>query len=113
MQPVFSDDAWLVWEPLIEAVRPKGKTSPRDMRRTISTIFGRHQNGAQWRSIPSELDPWRTAAQLFSRGAKAGMWQGPLRTGERPGPCFGHGVPRRHAHSGSLQARRSDQGRGN
>ncbi|ANQ41969.1 transposase [Gluconobacter oxydans] len=55
MQSVISDDAWQVWEPLIEAVRPKGKTPPRDLRRTISAIFWRHQNGSKWRSVPSDL----------------------------------------------------------
>lgn len=75
MQSVFSDDAWLVWEPLIEAVRPKGKTPPRDLRRTMSAIFWRHQNGAKWRSIPTEFGPWWTAAQFFLRWAKGGVWQ--------------------------------------
>ncbi len=46
MRSVFSDQAWSVWEPLIEEVRPKGKTPPRNLRRTISAIFWRHQNAA-------------------------------------------------------------------
>jgi len=75
MQSVISDDAWQVWEPLIEAVRPKGKTPPRDLRRTISAIFWRHQNGSKWRSVPSDLGPWWTAAQLFLRWTKLGVWQ--------------------------------------
>jgi hypothetical protein len=29
------DEAWVIWEPLIEAVRPRGKTSPHDLRHTI------------------------------------------------------------------------------
>ncbi|QEH97899.1 IS5 family transposase [Gluconobacter thailandicus] len=72
---MISDDAWQVWEPLIEAVRPKGKTPPRDLRRTISAIFWRHQNGSKWRSVPSDLGPWWTAAQLFLRWTKLGVWQ--------------------------------------
>ncbi|GEL65833.1 hypothetical protein KBA01_31190 [Kozakia baliensis] len=62
MQSVISDDAWRVWEPLIEAVRPRGKTPPRHLRQTVSAIFWRHQNG-----------PWWTAAQLFIRWAKLGV----------------------------------------
>ena len=42
-------------ESLIEACRPKGKTPPQDLRRTISAIVWRHQNGAKWRAIPAEL----------------------------------------------------------
>src|SRR5919199_5028844 len=55
---ILSDAAWAIWEPLIEEVRPRGKTPPKEMRRTISAIFWRHQNGAKWRSIPAELRPW-------------------------------------------------------
>jgi transposase len=72
---IFTDEAWAVWEPLIEEVRPRGKTPPKDLRRTISAIVWRHQNGAKWRSIPSELGPWWLAAQLFIRWSKHGVWE--------------------------------------
>jgi transposase len=72
---IFTDAAWAVWEPLIEEVRPRGKTPPKELRRTISAIFWRHQNGAKWRSIPGELGPWWLAAQLFIRWAKRGVWE--------------------------------------
>jgi transposase len=72
---ILSDAAWAIWEPLIEAVRPRGKTPPKDLRRTISAILWRHQNGAKWRSIPAELGPWWLAAQLFIRWAKQGVWE--------------------------------------
>ncbi|GBQ58772.1 transposase [Komagataeibacter swingsii DSM 16373] len=75
MQSVFSDAAWSVWEPLIEEVRPKGKTPPKNLRRTISAIFWRHQNGAKWRALPPEFGPWWIAAQLFIRWSKLGVWQ--------------------------------------
>ncbi|MBS0984563.1 transposase, partial [Gluconobacter cerinus] len=45
------------------------------MRRTISAIFRRHQNGSKWRSIPSDLGPWWTVAQLFLRWTRLGAWQ--------------------------------------
>jgi transposase len=71
----FTDAEWAVWEPLIEAVRPQGKTPPKELRRTIAAIFWRHQNGAKWRAIPTELGPWWLAAQLFIRWAKQGVWE--------------------------------------
>ena len=37
--------------------------------------FWRHQNGAKWRSVPSELGPWWRAAQLLIRWAKQGVWE--------------------------------------
>ena len=71
----FTDAEWAVWEPLIEAVRPRGKTPPKDLRRTIAAIFWRHRNGATWRAIPTELGPWWQAAQLFIRWAELGAWE--------------------------------------
>jgi hypothetical protein len=42
---VFTDAAWTVWQPLIEEVRPRGKTPPKELRRTISAVFWRHRHG--------------------------------------------------------------------
>lgn len=47
----------------------------KNLRRTISAIFWHHQNGAKWRALPSEFDPWWIAAQLFIRWSKLGVWQ--------------------------------------
>jgi transposase len=86
---VFTDATWSVWEPLIEAVRPRGKTPPKELRRTISAILWRHQNGAKWRSIPAELGPWWLAAQLFIRWAKAGIWERLLELVQQRGVALG------------------------
>ena len=72
---MLADTQWAELEPLIEACRPKGKTPPQDLRRTISAILWRHQNGAKWRAIPEELGPWSRAAQMFIRWAHLGVWE--------------------------------------
>src|ERR671917_1855933 len=72
---MLTDAQWAMLEPLIEACRPKGKTAPQDLRRTISAIVWRHQNGAKWRAIPGELGPWSRAAQTFIRWARLGVWE--------------------------------------
>src|SRR3982750_1168182 len=72
---MLSDAHWIRLEPLIEACRPKGKTPPQDLGRTISAIVWRHQNGAKWRAIPAELGPWSRAAQMFIRWAHLGVWE--------------------------------------
>jgi transposase len=72
---MLSDAHWTRLEPLIEVCRPKGKTPPQDLRRTISAIVGRHQNGAKWRAIPADLGPWSRAAQTFIRWARLGVWE--------------------------------------
>jgi transposase len=48
---MLSDAQWAELEPLIEECRPKGKTPPKELRRTISAILWRHQNRAKWRAI--------------------------------------------------------------
>ena len=72
---MLTDMQWAEFEPLVEACRPKGKTPPKDVRRTITAILWRHQNGAKWRAIPSELGPWWRAAQTFIRWARLGVWE--------------------------------------
>jgi transposase len=72
---MLADAHWMKLEPLIETCRPKGKTPPQDLRRTISAIVWRHQNGAKWRAIPAELGPWSRAAQTFIRWAHLGVWE--------------------------------------
>ena len=72
---VLSEAQWRRLAPLIEAVRPRGKTEHHDLRRTIEAIVWRHQNGAKWRAIPEELGPWWRAAQVFIRWARAGVWE--------------------------------------
>ena len=72
---MLTNAQWIRLEPLIEACRPQGKTPPQDLRRTISAILWRHQNGAKWRAVPAELGPWSRAAQTFIRWAHLGVWE--------------------------------------
>jgi transposase len=72
---MLTDAHWMRLQPLIEACRPKGKTPPQDLRRTISAILWRHENGAKWRAIPAGLGPWSRAAQMFIRWAHLGVWE--------------------------------------
>ena len=72
---VLTDERWAALEPLVEACRPRSKTPPQDLRRTIGAIIWRHTSGARWRAIPAELGPWWRAAQLFIRWAKLGVWE--------------------------------------
>jgi transposase len=67
---MLTDAQWTMLEPLVEQCRPKGKTPPQDLRRTLEAILWRHENGAKWRSVPAELGPWWRAAQTFIRWAR-------------------------------------------
>jgi transposase len=48
---MFSDAQWALLKPLIKACRPMSKTPPQDLRRTLSAIRWRHQNGAKWQAV--------------------------------------------------------------
>src|ERR671912_2631011 len=72
---MLTDAQWTMLEPLVEACRPHAKVPPSDLRRTISAILWRHENGAKWRALPAELGPWWMAAQIFIRWARLGVWE--------------------------------------
>ena len=70
---VLSDAQWARLSQLIEVVRPRGKTEPHALRRTVEAIIWRHNNGAKWRAVPAELGPWWMAAQCHNRWFHLGV----------------------------------------
>ena len=72
---MLTETQWAMLEPLIEACRPHAKVPPSHLRRTMSAILWRHENGAKWRALPAELGPWWMAAQTFIRWARLGVWE--------------------------------------
>ena len=72
---MLTDAQWAVLEPLIEAVCPHAKVPPRHLRRTISAILWRHDDGAKWRAVPDELGPWWMAAQTLIRWSRLNVWE--------------------------------------
>jgi transposase len=72
---MLTDVQWTMLEPLVEACRPHAKVPPSYLRRTMSAILWRHENGAKWRALPAELGPWWMAAQTFIRWARLGVWE--------------------------------------
>ena len=72
---MLTDAQWAMLEPLIEVVRPPAKVPLRHLRRTLSAIVWRHDNGAKWRAVPAELGPWWMAAQTFIRWSRLNVWE--------------------------------------
>ena len=72
---MLTDAQWTMLEPLVEACRPHAKVPPSHLRRTMSAILWRHENGAKWRALPADLGPWWMAAQTFIRWARLGVWE--------------------------------------
>jgi transposase len=91
---VLTEEQWAVLGPLVEACRPPAKVPPKELRRTVSAILWRHQNGANWRSIPAELGPWWMAAQtvgsmLPTRWSRLGVWERMLAMAQERGVELG------------------------
>jgi len=86
---VLTDEQWAVLGPLVEACRPHAKVPPSNLRRTISAIFWRHQNGAKWRALPEEFGPWWMAAQTFIRWSRLGVWERLLAMAQARGVALG------------------------
>ena len=111
---MLSDAQWSELEPLVEACRPKAKTPPQDLRRTLSAILCRHQNGAKWRAIPVDLGPWWRAAQIFIRWSRAGVWERLLglvqERGVQLGMVFLDGTNMRAHQKAAGAAKRGDLG---
>jgi len=111
---MLSDAQWSELEPLVEACRPKAKTPPQDLRRTLSAILWRHQNGAKWRAIPKDLGPWWRAAQIFIRWSRAGVWERLLglvqERGVQLGMVFLDGTNMRAHQKAAGAAKRGDLG---
>ncbi len=107
------DAQWAALEPLIDEVLPHCKVPHEDLRQTIEAILWRHQNGAKWRSIPTELGPWWKAAQTFIRWARLGVWERLLervrQRGVALGMAFLHGTSIR-AHQKAAGAEKRSYG---
>jgi transposase len=86
---MLTDERWRVLGPLVEACRPHAKVPPRHLRRTITAIIWRHENGAKWRAVPAELGPWWMAAQTFIRWSRLGVWERLLRLAQERGVALG------------------------
>lgn len=86
---VLTDPEWGALAPLVDECRPRGKTPPRHLRRTVEAIIWRHQNGAKWRAIPAELGPWWMAAQTFIRWSRLGVWERLLARAQEHGVNLG------------------------
>ena len=70
---MLTDAQWAMLEPLIEACRPKGKTPPRDLRRTMTAILC---SGSRRCCPAQELCPPRPTLAGVSRSGFASSSRG-------------------------------------
>ena len=68
-----------------DQVSAGGQGSARHLRRTISAMIWRHDNGAKWRSLPEALGPWWMAAQTFDPAGRGWACGAPAVAGSGEG----------------------------
>jgi transposase len=108
--PVLTDAQWTKFEAAIAAVKLRGARPRKEDRRTIDAIIWRLDNGAKWRSIPTELGNWHHAYLRFRCCRR--------RVGQDHGACGGGrgaetGVCLHRRHRGARISRPPVRGRAN
>jgi hypothetical protein len=68
---VLNDDLWGQLQPIM---RSHGCKSSKNNRNVMEAILWKIRTGAQWREVPAELCPWKTAFNRFNRWAQKGLW---------------------------------------
>jgi Putative transposase of IS4/5 family (DUF4096) len=64
------------WAELQEVMKNKGCHRWKNDRIVMEAIIWKLRTGSQWRDIPTELGPWKTAFNKFNRWSKKGLWKG-------------------------------------
>lgn len=68
---VLTDELWGQLEPIMKSF---GCKSSKNNRNVMEAILWKIRTGAQWREVPVELCPWKTAFNRFNRWAQKGLW---------------------------------------
>lgn len=63
-----------LWHQLQCIMTSKGCKKSANNRNVIEAILWKIRTGAQWREVPPELCPWKTAFNRFNRWAQKGLW---------------------------------------
>ncbi len=72
---ILSDGEWSRVKAALDVVRCGTGRPLEEERKTVEAVIWRQRNGAKWRAVPSELDPWWRAAQSHIRWSRAGVWE--------------------------------------
>ena len=68
---VLNDD---LWGQVLPIMRSKGCKFSKNNRNVMEAILWKIRTGAQWREVPVQLCPWKTAFNRFNRWAQKGLW---------------------------------------
>ncbi len=71
----LTDAQWAVLEPLLPAVRTRGRPRRTDLRAVVDAILYVLRTGCAWRHLPHEFPPWSTVHRWFLRLSHTGVFE--------------------------------------
>jgi putative transposase len=71
----LTDAQWLRIAALIPPAKPGGRPRSVDIREIIDGILYITRGGNDWRMLPHDFPPWRTAYYYFRRWQRDGTWE--------------------------------------
>lgn len=63
-----------LWQQLQWIMTSKGCKKSANNRNVMEAILWKLRTGAQWREVPQEFCPWKTAFNRFNRWSQKGLW---------------------------------------
>lgn len=72
---VFSDEFWVVVEPVLPSSTGRRGRPWTSHRRALEGIAWRYRTGSPWRDLPVEFGPWQTVWERHFRWSKDGTYQ--------------------------------------
>ncbi|HEX2243862.1 MAG TPA: transposase, partial [Gammaproteobacteria bacterium] len=71
----LSNPEWECLAPLMPPAKPQGRRRLRPLREIMNAILYVLRTGCQWRLLPHEFPPWRTAYHYFRLWWLNGTWE--------------------------------------
>jgi putative transposase len=71
----LTDDEWGLLEPHLPAPKPRGRPRLHGPREILDAVFYVLKSGCQWRMLPRDFPPWKTAFHYFRARRLDGTWE--------------------------------------
>jgi putative transposase len=71
----LSDAEWSLLEPHLPAPKRCGRPRVHSPRAVLNAVFYVSKTGCQWRMLPHEFPPWKTAFHYFRMWRLDGSWE--------------------------------------
>ena len=70
----LTNEQWKLIAEFLPPPLPGGRPRKTDLREVVNAILYLNRSGCQWRMIPHEFPPWKTAYNYFRAWISDGVW---------------------------------------